>query len=330
MFLKLADRKIASTVCWKWYEASIHPMFLNNEVVCLKDMDDQEIQDVLKVYTKSKRAFLSFKICGLGVSSMSDDEDNANYIVNENHWVKTVWPLLAAKVVSLEFFDTVEFVDNILQEMLNEAKQLKVLKIHNLQYSAEEELYKVTRLQSLEELKLNNLQTENIDKSKLLGVIPKQLRKICLESMWGSSFIIEDITQVLSYCSVYLETLELISIDVTPKLMQSIANLDMKLRKFCLILADSMHYDHEPGVLWPLFKTQWPLVSLTLRADCLTNEHLITISNTFKNLENLSVSSDSKTSHVDDFGIDSLGSLRKLKTLYIGFGRDYRAYGAFY
>lgn len=327
VFLQFAEKKIASTVCWSWYEASIHPMFLNNEVITFKDMDNREIQKALKVYTNSVRAFLAFKICGLGVLFQDSDEES---LINENHWAKTVWPLLANKVFFLEFFDTVEFIDGILPAILNETQNLKVLKIHNLQYSSKEELYKVKRLQSLEELTLDNIQTDNIYNNKLLGIIPKQLRKICLKSMWCSKFIIEDINKVLNYCSYYLETLELINIDVTPELMRSIASIGMKLRRFCLVLADSLHYDHEPEIIRPLFKTQWPLIDLTLRADCLTNEDLYIISNTFKNLENLSVSSDCTTSNVTDEVIDSFDALRKLKNLYIGFGMEYRAYGAFY
>jgi hypothetical protein len=328
--LQFGEKKIASTVCWSWYEASIHPMFLNNEVICLKDMDNQEIQEALKVYTKSLRAFFTFKICGLGISFQNNDEDDPEILINENHWVKTVWPLLATKVFFLEFFDTVEFIDDILPALLNETQHLKALKIHNLQYSPKEELHKVKRLQLLEELTLDNLQTDNIDNDKLFGIIPKQLRKICLKSMWCSKFIIDDINKVLNYCSFYLETLELINIDVTPELMRSIASLGMKLKRFCLVIADSMYYDHEPQIIWPLFKTQWPLIDLTLRADCLTNEHLYIITNTFKNLEKLSVSSDSATCNVTKDGIDSFVTLKKLKTLYVGFGREYSAYGAFY
>lgn len=295
-------------------------MFLINEVICLKDLDNHEIQNILKIYTKSLRAFFMFKICGLGV--LFQDNDDAGNLVNESHWVNTVWPLLAAKVFSLEFFDTVEFVDDILPAILNKTEQLKVLKIHNLQYSPKEELYKIKRLQSLEELKLDNFQIDSIDKGKLLKMVPKYLRKICLKSMWCSKLIIEDITKVLNYCSFNLETLELINIDVTPELMQSIASVDMKLKYFYLVLASSMHYDHEPEILWPLFKTYWPLVGLTLHADCLTDEHLYIITDTFKNLENVSVSSDNACNVTED-GLDIFDSLKKLKTLYVGFGKKY-------
>lgn len=318
-FLRLADKKLASHVCWSWYEASIHPMFLNKEVICLKDLNDSEIEDVLKVYSRSLRAFFSIKICGLGITGS---------LVNASHWVNTLWPLLADKVFFLEFFDTVEFVEDILPAMLN--KRLKVLKIHNLQFSPKGELHKVKRLEKLEEINLDNFETDNIDRNQLLGIIPKNIKKICLKSMWSAPFIIGDIVNVLSYCSSHLETLELIDIDVTPNLMRSISCVDMRLKKFCLILADSIHYDHKPEMLWPLFKAQWPLLGLTLRADCLTNKHLYDITRTFENLENLSVSSDVETSKVTEEGIDSLGSLKKLKTLYIGFGREYRAFGAFY
>lgn len=296
-------------------------MFLNNEVICLKDMNNHEIQDVLKVYTKSFRPFFSIKICGLGVSFQNSDDDYTERFINEKHWVKTVWPLLATKVFFLEFFDTVEFVDGILPAILNETGQLKILKIHNLQYSHKEELLKIKRLQSLKELTLDNFLTDNIDENKLFGIIPKQLCKICLKSLWCSRDIIEDLTKVLNYCSHYLETLELIDIDVTPELMQSISSIaDMKLKHFCLVLADSLYYEHEPETIWPLFKTQWPLICLTLYADCLTNEHLFMIADSFKNLESLSVSNDtSVTCHVTNDGIDSFRSLKKLKTLYTRF-----------
>lgn len=65
-------------------------MFLKNEVICLKEMDNQEMQKALKVYTKSLRTFLTIKICGLGVTFQDNDEDDAESLINENHWVKTV------------------------------------------------------------------------------------------------------------------------------------------------------------------------------------------------------------------------------------------------
>lgn len=325
MFLQFTDKKLASCVCWSWYEASIHPMFLKKEVICFKNMNNHEIQDALKVYSKSLRAFFSIKICGLGIKFQTGNEDIIN-VVNENHWVNTVWPLIADKVFFLEFFDTVKFVENILFTMLNATKRLKILKIHNLQRTSKGELFKVKRLQTLEELNLVNVRTDDIDKNKLLGIIPKTMKKISLKSMLGSKFIIEDIVNVLSYCSLYLETLELIDIDVTPELMRSITCLNMKLKRFSLILADPLHYDHEPEMVWPLFKTHWPLLDLTLRADCLTDQDLFSISSTFKNLENLSVSSYAGTFEVTNKGKDSLGSLKKLKSLYIGFG----VFGAFF
>lgn len=304
-------------------------MFLKNEVICLKDMGDSEIHDALEVYSKCLRSFFSFKICGFGVSFCEKDEDDTSSSIDENHWVKTVWPLIVDRVVILEFFDTVEFNDDILPTILNQTKNLRILKIHNLQFSPKEELVKIHELSSLEELTLDNLETDNIDNKKLLLILPEKLRKLSLKSMWGSNFIINDITNILKRCSLNLQTLELISIDVTPAFMRSVASIDMKLKKFCLILADSMHYDHDPEVLQPLFQTKWPLKSLTLRADCLNNEHLFDLTNKFKNLEILSISSDSK-SNVNDIGIISLGKLKRLKNLYLGFGRDYRAYGAFY
>lgn len=254
-------------------------------------MDDNEIRNVLEIYTKSWRAFLKFKFCGLGI--LLHDEDDAQIPINKNHWVYTVWPLLAPKVIFLEFFDTVEFHDDILPALLNVTQKLKVLKIHNLQYSSKEELYKVNRLQSLEELVLDNLHTHNIDKRKLLGIIPKQLRKLCLKSMWSSKSIIEDLTEVLKFCSFHLETLKLMNMDVTPELMQSIASLGMKLKKFCLSLVSSIHHVHEPEVIEPLFKTQWPLTSLMLRADFLSREHLVSINNVFQNIKVLSLFGDS-------------------------------------
>ncbi|XP_025192401.1 uncharacterized protein LOC112592531 [Melanaphis sacchari] len=334
-FLEFKDKKVASSVCWSWYDASIQPRFLKNEVICLKDMNNDKIHDVLKIYTKSLLPFFAFRICGLGVKIQDVEEDDAASSINKNHWnwVYTVWPLLAAKVIYLEFFDTVEFNDDILPALLNVTQQLKVLKIHNLQYSSKKELYKVNRLQSLEELVLDNLQTHNIDKNKLLGIIPEQLRKLCLKSMWSSKFIIEDLTNILKFCSSHLESLELIDVDVTPELMESIVSLNMKLKKFSLFLADSMHYDHEPEIILPLFKTQWPLVDLTLCAECLTYEHLYVITSTFKDLEKLSVSGRSGTSFEVMVGIsgssfdsltkltDSIDSLTKLKSLYIGVER---------
>lgn len=303
-------------------------MFLNKEVICFKDMNNNEIRDALKVYTKSLRPLFSFKICGLGITVQMGDKDSES-LVNENHWVNTVWPSIATKVFSLEFFDTVKFVEGILPAMLNATQQLTVLKIHNLQYCPKGELRKVKQLQSLKELNLDNFQTDNINECKLLGIIPEHLRKICFKSMWCSKSIMDDIIKILCYSSSHLEILEFINIDVTPELMQSIASLGIKLKKFSLILADSIHYDHKPEILSPLFKTQWPLISLILRADCLTNEHLQSIANTFEHLERLSVSCDAATVNITEDGINSLASLKKLKTLYIEFGKEYRTSNAF-
>lgn len=329
--MSLKDRKNASTVCRFWYEASIHPTFLCNEVVCLKDMDDKEIKKVMKVYSISVRSLFAFKFCGLGISFLENENDDAGCSVDENHWAKTYWPLIGSKVFSLEFFDTVEFVDGILPAILNVTKNLRELKIHNLQYSPNEELFKVKRLQSLKVLKLDNLQTENIDNDKLLGVIPKGLNKLCLKSMWGSKFIIKDITKVISHCSLYLEDLELIDIDVSSELMQSIANLDMKLKIFCLVLASSMHYDHEPEIMWPLFKTQWPLIRLALHGDCLTYRFLRAITETFHDLEGFTVSSDFVNPLIEseDKCISLSQNLKKLTGFFIGFGEEFR-YGVFF
>jgi len=288
-------------------------MFLTNEVICFKDMDNHEIQNALEVYTKSLRAFFSFKICGLGVTCCNSNE-NFNNLVDKNHWVNVVWPLLAKKVFSLEFFDTVEFVQDILPALLNATQQLQVLKIHNLQYCPYEELYKVKKLQSLKELHLDNFLTYNIDRNKLLGIIPEHLQKICLKSMLDSESIIGDIVNVLSYCSLSLKTLKLINIDVTPALMRSISCLNIKLKHFCLILTNSLHYDHEPEILWPLFKTQWPLISLTLHADCLTNRHFYKIIQTFNDLEILSMSSNETALSINEEVINSLGTLKQFKT----------------
>lgn len=278
-------------------------------------MYNHEIQNALEVYTKSVRPFFSFKICGLGIISGYSNE-NFKSLVGKNHWVNIIWPLVAKKVFYLEFFDTIEFVPDILPAMLNATQQLQVLKIHNLQYSPDGELYKVKKLQSLKELNLDNFLTDNIDKNKLLGIIPEHLRKICLKSMLGSESIIGDIVNILSYCSLSLETLELINIDVTPALMRSILCLGIKLKHFCLTLVDSMHYDHEPEILWPLFKTQWPLIGLTLHADCLTNGHFYKIIQTFNDLEILSISSDETTLSINEEIVNSLDTLKQFKTLY--------------
>lgn len=116
---------------------------------------------------------------------MFHESDNTELVINDNLWVNTTWPFLAARVFSIELFDTVELVDGILPALLNKTQQLKVLIIHNLQYSAKDELNTIKKLEFLEELTFNNFQTDNINKSKLLKVIPKQLKKtlfkVCVE-----------------------------------------------------------------------------------------------------------------------------------------------------
>lgn len=294
-------------------------MLLNKEVICLRDMDNREISDVLQIYTKSIRPFFSFKICGLGVVSFGNSDDDYETIC-VNHWVKTIWPLLAAKVLYLEFSNTVEFIDGILPAILNETVQLSVLKIHNLQYSPKEELLKVKRLLSLKKLTLDNFSTHHIDKDKLLGIIPKQLSKIFLKSLLYSSDVIEDLTKVLNHCSSNLETLELIDIDVTPALMQSISSIDgMRLKKFSLVLLNSPHYDQESGTLLPLFKTQWPLKRLTLCSDGLNDNHLKMIFDTFKNVKKVIVSTNSETSNMTGGGSMSFHPVKKVKNFYKDF-----------
>lgn len=268
---------------------------MNEEVICIKDLNNCGIKYVLEIFTKSLRAFFKFKIYGLGI--IFQGCNTSQRAINENHWVKTTWPLLAAKVFSLELFDTVELVDGILPALLNATQQLKVLTIHNLKYSAKDELNTIKKLESLEELTLNNFQTDNIDNSKLLKVIPKQLKKLCLKSVWNSQLIYEDIINILNYCSFNIESLELINIDVSLELMESITSINMKLKIFRLILADTFHYDHEPEIFMPLFKTKWPLVDLTVVADCLTYEHFNIILDTFKSLKKLSVPASSLISN---------------------------------
>uniref|UniRef100_A0A2S2PN23 F-box domain-containing protein n=1 Tax=Schizaphis graminum TaxID=13262 RepID=A0A2S2PN23_SCHGA len=326
-FLKLEDKKVASSVCWSWYNVSILPRFLKNEVISLKDLKNDKMIDVLKIYTKSLRPFFAFRI------SVFEDEKlyygSSSINKNQWHWVYTVWSFLGAKVVYLEVFIPEKFNDGILPALLNVTEQLKVLKINNLRFSSNEELYKVNRLQSLEELVLVNLHIHNIDKKKLLGIIPKQLRKLCFNFMPNSKFIIEDLTDIFKFCSSHLESLELIDIEVTLALMESIVSLNMKLKKFGL----SINYDQEPEIILPLFKTQWPLVDLQLSGECLTYEHLFAITNTFKDLENLSVTGKSISSFEVLVGISgssfdsltkvtkSINSLKKLKSLCIGVER---------
>jgi hypothetical protein len=312
-FLKFKDIKVASIVCWSWYNVTIQPRFLKNEVICLKNMKTDKMIDVLKIYTKSLRPFFAFSI-------------SVEEILPNCDWVYTVWSFLGAKVVYLEVFVSTKLNDGILPALLNVTKQLKVLKIHNLHFFSEEELYKVNRFQSLEELVLDTLEIHNIDKKKLMGIIPKQLRKLCLIDMLNSNFILEDLTEVFKLCSSHLVSLELTGIDVTLALMESIVSLNMKLEKFAL----SLDFDQGPEVILPLFKTQWPLVDLQLRGECLTHEHLLTITNKFKDLQHLSVTGKSISSFEEIVGIDgstfnsitkitkSINSLKKLKTLYIG------------
>lgn len=301
-------------------------MFLNKEDIYLKDLKNHKILDVLSIFTKSKRSIFRFKICGLGISYSDDAMNYAHFISNE-HWVNTVWPLLANKVVSLEFFDTVEFVDNILPAMLNVTQQLRTLKIHNLQYCHTEEFYKMKRIDSLRELKLDCFLTDNINNGKLLGVIPKQLQVLSLKSMWGSQSIIGDLITIFEFCAPHLKTLDLMNIDASPELMHSISTMDMKLSAFRLTLADPIHYDHEPSIFDPIFETDWPLISLTLRADCLLDEHFIKISEKFKNVRNLSLSSESSIVDFTDDGIaQSFRALTKLKNVYLGANSGYKEF----
>jgi len=316
-FLKWEDIKVASSVCWSWYNVTIQPRFLKNEVICLRGMKNDKMIDVLKIYTKSLRPFFAFCIV-------------FDAIGPNREWVYTVWSFLGGKVVYLEVFVPVKCNDGILPALLNVTKQLKVLKINNLELSSKEELYKVNRLQSLEELVLYKPELHNIDKKKLLGIIPKQLRKLCLIDMQNSNFIIEDLTEVFKLCSSHLVSLEFFGVDVTLAFMESIASLNMKLKKFAL----SLDYDQGPEVILPLFKTQWPLVDLQLRGERLTYEHLFAITNNFKDLQNLSVTGKSVSSFEVLVGIDgssfnsltkvtkSINSLKKLQTLCIGVERS--------
>ncbi|XP_026811737.1 uncharacterized protein LOC113552913 [Rhopalosiphum maidis] len=329
-FLKFEDRKVASSVCWSWYNVSIQPRFLKNEIICLKDMKNEKMIDVLQIYAKSLRPLFAFRISI--IAKILDEAYYGARSINKNQWdwVYTVWSFIGAKVVYLEVFISVKCNDGILPALLNVTKQLKVLKIHDLTLCSEEELYKVNRLESLEELVLDKLEIHNIDKKKLLGIIPKQLRKLCLNYMQNSNSIIEDLTDVFKQCSSHLVSLELICIDVTLALMESIVSLNMKLKKFGLTL----DYDQGPEVILPLFKTQWPLVDLQLRGECLTYEHLFAITNTFKDLENLSVTGKSVSSFEVLVGIagssfdslrkvtKSINSLKKLKSLCVGVERS--------
>lgn len=108
--------------------------------------------------------------------------------------------------------------------------------------------------------------------------------------MWNIQLIFEDIINILNYCSFNIKSLELINIDVTFKLMESITSIDMKLKTFRLILANYLYYEHEPEIFMPLFKTKWPLVDLTVVADCLTYEHFNIVLDALKNLKKIQVS----------------------------------------
>lgn len=327
-FLKFKDRKVASTVCWSWYDASIQPRFLKKEVISLKDKN--KMHNILNIYTKSLLPFFSFRIWSLG-EQMKPPIDS----INKNcwDWVNTIWPLLAPKVIYLEFLETGEFRGEILPAFLNVTQQLKVLKIRRLNYS-EKVLCKINRLQSLEELELEFVYTFNLDKTKLLEVIPETLRKLSVKcTSMESKFIIDGLINLIKVCSSHLESLELCDVDLTYKVMESMVNLDMKLKKFSLLMINPMDCDNAPEIISVLLKTQWPLVDLELCANTFTYEHVLAITNTFKDLEKLSVTGICERSFETMAGIsgssfealsrltNSIDSLSKLKSLYIGVKR---------
>jgi len=333
-FLKLKDRKIASTVCWSWYYVSIQPRFLNKEVICLKNMN--KMHDLLNIYTKSLLPYFSFRILGLEIK-IEDDEDDAvgSTKIDCWDWVHTIWPLLAPKVIYLEFFETVEIRDGILPALLSATQKLKVLKIRHVQYSYKKILFKVNRLQSLEELEIEYIHTfiHPADETKLLGVIPETLRKLCVKSLSKESkFIIEDLIKVIKFCSSHLQSLELYDVSLTYEVMKSMVNLNMELKKFNLCMVDPTDCARASEIISLLLKTQWPLVDLKLCANCFTYEHVFAITKTFKDLEKLKVSGRSERSFETLAGINrsskalsrltnSINSLTKLKSLYIGVER---------
>ncbi|KAE9545727.1 hypothetical protein AGLY_001270 [Aphis glycines] len=336
-FLKLKHRKVASTVCWSWYHVSIQPRFLNKEVICLKYMNN--MHDVLNIYTKSLRPYFAFRILGLEIKTEDDeDEDDVIDLTKKDcwDWVYTIWPLLASKVTYLEFFDTVKIRGGILPALLSVTQQLKVLKIRHVQYNYKKILHKVNRLQSLEELEIEYIHTfiHSEDDTKLLGVIPETLRKLCVKSLSNESkFIIKDLIKVIKFCSSHLQSLELFDVNMTYKVMKSMVNLNMNLKKFHLCIVNPIDCARLPEIISLLLKTQWPLVDLKLRANCFTYEHVFTITDTFKDLEKLSVSGRSERSFETLTGISgssfetlsrltkSIDSLTKLKSLYIGVER---------
>lgn len=48
---------------------------------------------------------------------------------------------------------------------------------------------------------------------------------------------------------LHLQSLEFTNVNVTPKMMQSIASLGIKLKKFGLFLANSTGYNHKPETI---------------------------------------------------------------------------------
>ncbi|KAF0768564.1 Uncharacterized protein FWK35_00001555 [Aphis craccivora] len=296
------------------------------------------MHEVLDIYTKSLLPFFSFRIWDLGIKLevIEYDEDDAEGPTNQIcwDWVDTIWPLLAPKVIYLEFYESL-IKDEILFTLLNISQQLKVLKIYHVDYSPKKILYKVNRLQSLEELELHFFLPLNPDEEiKVLGIIPKTLRKLCVKSVLKEcEFVIKDLINVIKFCSSHLESLELFDVSWSYEIMESIVNLNMKLKKFGLHMVDRMDYRRAPEIILLLLKTKWPLVDLKLCADCFTYEHVFAITNTFKDLEKLSVSGLSERAFETMAGIDgssfealskltnSISSLTKLKSLYIGVER---------
>lgn len=329
-FLKLKHRKVASTVCWSWYHVSIQPRFLNKEVICLKYMNN--VHDVLNIYTKSLRPYFAFRI----LSRKKKTEDDAVDSTEKDcwDWIYTIWPLLAPKVTYLEFFDRVKIKDGILPALLSVTPQLKVLKIRRVKCNYKKILHEVNRLQSLEELEIEYSHTFDHpeDDTKLLGVIPETLRKLCVKSLSNENkFIIEDLIKVITFCSSHLQSLELFDVNMTYEMMQSMVNLNMNLRKFDLCIVNPIDCARVPKIISLLLKTQWPLVDLRLRASCFAYDHVSDIMDTFKDLEKLLVSgrSESETlAGITGSSFESLSrltksinSLTKLKHLFIGVDR---------
>ncbi|KAF0768557.1 Uncharacterized protein FWK35_00001548 [Aphis craccivora] len=330
-FLKFKDRKVASTVCWSWYNASIQPRFLKKVVICLKGIN--KMYDVLNIYTKSLLPFFAFRILEIGI----EDLGNAECSTNQNcwDWVYTIWPLLAPKVIYLEFIESIELRDDILPALLNVTQQLKGLKIRDVGYCRGKILYEVNRIQSLEELELQYTPALDVDdKTKMLGIIPKTLRKLCVKSVPKEcEFVINDLINVIKFCSSHLKSVELFEVGQIYEIMESMVNLNMNLKKFGLHMVDHMDCDRAPEIILLLLKTQWPLVDLKLCAYSFTYDHVFAITNTFKDLEKLSVSGLSERAFETMAGIDgssfealsrltnSISSLTKLKSLYIGIER---------